>query len=63
MAPDHWEMADDGKSRIIGGKDRDDEWTEKDIADAEYAPNLQAAQSCPVNVIHITKKETGERII
>ncbi|GEM_PF-3499762 len=63
VAPDHWEMNADGKSDVIGCTKRDDEWEEKDITDAEYDANLQAAQSCPVNVIHLVKKETGERII
>jgi len=63
VSPDHWEMNADGKSDVIGGTKRDDEWEEKDIADADYDANMQAAQSCPVNVIHLVKKETGERII
>ncbi len=63
VSPDHWEMNADGKSDVIGGTKRDDEWEEKDLSDAEYDANMQAAQSCPVNVIHLVKKETGERII
>lgn len=63
VSPDHWEMNADGKSDVIGGTKREDEWEEKDLTDDQYDANLQAAQSCPVNVIHLVKKETGERII
>jgi ferredoxin len=54
VAPDYWEMADDGKSSIIKGKDRDDGWQEKDIAEKDFQHNKEAADSCPVSVIHIT---------
>jgi ferredoxin len=54
VAPDYWEMADDGKSSIIKGKDRADGWQEKDITEKDYPHNKEAADSCPVNVIHLT---------
>ena len=56
-------MADDGKSDIKNSKMRDDEWEELDIDEEDYKSNKEAADSCPVNVIHITNKETNEKII
>jgi ferredoxin len=63
IAPDFWEMNDDSKSDIIGGKDRDDKWQEKKITDKDFEINLEAAESCPVEVIHIKDEETGEKVI
>lgn len=62
VAPKHWTMADDGKSDIIEGKDLENGHQEKEITDAEYEENFEAAETCPVNVIHL-KKENGEDII
>ena len=63
VAPDFWTMHEDGKSDIVGCNKRDDEWEELDVEEKHYAVNKEAADSCPVNVIHITNKETGEKII
>ena len=63
VAPDFWTMNEDGKSDIVGCKKRDDEWEELDIDEKDYDANKEAADSCPVNVIHIIKKDTGEKII
>ena len=63
VAPDFWEMHEDGKSDIVGSKKRDDEWEELDIDEKHFNENKEAADSCPVNVIHIVNKKTGEKII
>ena len=63
VAPDFWTMHEDGKSDIVGSKKNDDETEELDIDEKDYNENKEAADSCPVNVIHITNKETGEKII
>jgi len=63
VAPDFWVMHEDGKSDIVGSKKRADEWEELDIEEKDFAQNKEAADSCPVNVIHIIKKDTGEKII
>lgn len=58
ICPDMWEMTSDGKSSIIGGKKtKDGEMLETD----DVKCSLEAAQSCPVNVIHI--KESGKKIV
>ncbi|MAG91055.1 hypothetical protein CMO83_00090 [Candidatus Woesearchaeota archaeon] len=63
VAPDFWEMNEDGKSDIIKGKNVEDEWQELDIDEKNYNENKEAADSCPVNVIHLKDKKTGEKII
>ena len=63
VAPDFWSMSEDGKSDIIGSKKKDDETEEMDIEEKHFKENKEAADSCPVNVIHIINKETGEKII
>lgn len=63
VAPEFWEMNDDGKSDIKGGKAREDGWQELDIEEKDFEKNKEAAESCPVNVIHLTKKENNEKII
>ena len=63
VAPEVWEMNEDSKSDIKGGKNRDDGWQELDIEEKDLQINKDAADSCPVNVIHIVKKETGEKLI
>lgn len=34
-----------------------------DLQQDEFEPNKEAAECCPVNVIHIIDKKTGEKII
>ena len=63
VAPDHWVMNDDGKADIIKGNNREDGWQEKDISEKDFKENMEAAQSCPVNVIHIKKMKEDEKII
>ena len=53
IAPEHWEMDDDGKSNIIDGKRQDNGSEEKTIDESQLEDNKEAAESCPVNVIHI----------
>lgn len=62
IAPKFWEMNDDGKSDIIGGKPKENGWQEKEINEEDYDINLEAAESCPVEVIHLVDDE-GKKII
>ena len=50
---ENWEMADDGKS-----KSKKNEFDEEDLPKEK-----EAAEACPVNVIHIVNTETNEKII
>ena len=64
IAPERWDMDEnDGKSDIKDGKDREDGWQEIEIQDSELEINKDAAESCPVNVIHITDLKTKEKLI
>jgi len=63
IAPDFWEMNDDGKSDIIKAVSKDNGWQEKKIEQKDFDINLEAAESCPVEVIHITDDETKEKVI
>ena len=63
VTPDFWEMNDDGKSDIKGGKNVDNGWQELEFKEKDLEINKDGADSCPVNVIHIVKKDTGEKLI
>ena len=63
VAPEHWDMNDDGKADIINGKNRKDEWQEKEISEDEFKINMEAAESCPVNVIHLKRLKDNEKLI
>lgn len=51
--PDNWVLAKDGKA----------DFKKEIIEEKELPANKDAAESCPVMVIHIENVETGERII
>lgn len=62
--PNSWKQAEDARDKadLIGGELTDeDEVYYKDVDDLEN--NLEAAQSCPVNCIHIIEKKTGRKLI
>jgi len=63
VAPKFWVMHEDGKSDIVDSSKRDDGWEELDIKEDDFVANKEAAESCPVNVIHIIKKDTKEQLI
>ena len=63
IAPEFWEMNDDGKSDILNGENKPNNWQEKVIGEPDFEINLEAAESCPVEVIHIIDNETKEKII
>lgn len=53
ICPENWSLADDGKAV----------YKIEELTEEELAKNLEAAQGCPVNVIHIIDLETGKRVI
>jgi ferredoxin len=63
VAPKFWEMNDDGKSDIIKGSNRVDGWQELDIDQKDFDFNKEAADVCPVNVIHLTDLDSKKKII
>ena len=64
IAPEFWEMSDvDGKSDVIGAKKTPEGWEELDISEEDFELNMEAAEACPVNVIHLVNIGTGEELI
>ena len=63
IAPEFWEMNDDGKSDIISAEHKPNGWQEKKIEQKHFDINLEAAESCPVEVIHIVDEEEDKKII
>jgi len=50
---ENWKMNDDGKADFL----------KKEITEKELDEQMEAAEVCPVNVIHIIDKKTGKRLI
>jgi ferredoxin len=64
IAPKFWEMSDlDGRSDIIGSKMGEDGWEEIEILEEDLDLNQAAAESCPVNVIHLIRIGDNKQLI
>ena len=64
VQPDQWKIVDDGKADFIGSNKEDKNgFFIKEIDESELEFFKEASEVCPVNVIHIYDKETGEKII
>ncbi len=61
--PQHWVMNKDGKADLIKGSEVSEGKWELEIDESELETMKMAAEGCPAVVIHITNKETGEKII
>lgn len=61
--PKFWKMDDDGKSDVVGSSKDEKGWEHLDLDEEDFQSNKDAADSCPVNVIHIIKKDNKEKII
>ena len=64
VAEHFWPRSEDGKVDLTGAayNEQTKKW-ELIIDEKDFQINRDAADSCPVNVIHIVKKETGERLV
>ena len=64
-SPKFWKMNydRDGKADLIGGKEKEDTTAELEIDEKDFEEMKAAAEICPVNVIHMKKKENNEKII
>ena len=60
LEPKHWKQSGD-VADLIEGEHEGEEVYIKYLDELDN--NLEAAQSCPVNCIHIINQETGERLI
>jgi len=57
LDPKNWKMSsEDGKSDLIDSKENEGNY-KKEIAETEIDSNVEVAESCPVNVIHIYKDD------
>ncbi len=58
VCPENWEMKDlDGKGDIKAVPKKEE------LTEDEFSSNMDAACTCPVNVIHIIDKKTGKKLI
>ncbi len=54
--PEFWEMDEEGLAHLKGSKQMEDHW-ELDIStEVGKMSNQEAADVCPVNIIHVKKK-------
>jgi ferredoxin len=60
ICPSRWYMNKDTKADLIDST-KVDGWEHLDISSDEFKTNLECAEFCPVNVIHIIKDD--EKII
>lgn len=54
LCPKFWEMAEDGKSNLKGGKQNSE--GNYELETKEVGCNQEAADSCPVQIIHVIKE-------
>ncbi len=58
LCPDFWEMGEDGQTTLKGSKQEGDSFI---LEVDDLGCNMEAAESCPVNCIHI--EENGKSLI
>ncbi len=63
VSPQFWEMNQDGKSDIKNANHCANGWQDLEISEKNFQINKEAAESCPVNVIHLINKRTNEKVI
>jgi ferredoxin len=64
--PDFWEMDDDAKANLINGKSNSDntkQTRELELDEDGLNSLLESARVCPVTVIKVIDKETGENLV
>lgn len=62
VCPKFWHVGSDGKADLKGSKKSGDKFV-LDIAEEDLKCNKEAAEGCPVNVIHIKNLDSDEEII
>ncbi|HLD57622.1 MAG TPA: ferredoxin [archaeon] len=66
VAPEFWTMSPaDGKSDLVGSKHikEGDNIVKEELEMVDLKNNREAADCCPVNVIHILDLKTGQKLI
>ena len=61
IAPDFWELDDENKARLKGGK-ASNSASEREIEDKDLLVNKDAAEACPVNAIKVFDK-AGKKVV
>ena len=64
LDPENFKMNDDTKADLIDAtyNEQTGMW-EKEITEEQYEKIMAAAGGCPVLVVHVVDKETGEKLI
>ena len=62
VCPEFWKIGEDGKADLKGAKKEGDKQV-LEIQEKDFRKNMDAAEACPVNVIHIKNLKTDEDII
>ena len=57
IAPEYWEMDEQGLAHLKGAKKVDDHWELEISTEEARVQNQEAADVCPVNIIHVKKVE------
>jgi len=53
VCPDFWEMDNDGMAHLKGSKEVEGHWDLEIDTEEARASNQEAADVCPVNIIHV----------
>ena len=53
IAPDYWEMDQEALAQLKGSKEIENHWERKIESEQDQQENQEAADVCPVNIIHI----------
>ena len=59
--PKNWVMHEDGKSDLVKSEDFNTGWQRREIKEEEFKDTMDAADACPVNVIHVIEKEVDSK--
>ena len=54
---------EDFKADLVGSGEKEENIQTIEIEEKDFKCNMDAAESCPVNVIHISNLENGEELI
>ncbi len=57
ISPEYWEMDEEGLAQLKGSTEVGEKWERKIKSLEEEAENQEAADVCPVNIIHIEEDE------
>ncbi len=61
IAPDYWEMDEEGLARLKGSTEKEGHQELEVHTEEARAINKEAADCCPVNIIHLVPKDVSRR--